>query len=117
MPDRALTDHLERRTLSGGSLARRSKRFDLRKEYGAAWLQDLLKPQVTLLALGLLRYDAFFGKLFAEPSSEAIQARYAMAQWDAPSPTLFPLNLRYRLAVSSAIAPALTRFPKMKFGR
>jgi hypothetical protein len=75
VPDSALTDHLERRTLSGESLVRRSKRFDLRKEPGAAWLQDLLKPQVTLLALGLLRYHAFFGKLFAEPSSEAIQAR------------------------------------------
>src|SRR6266481_1363964 len=35
-----------------------------------------------------------------------------MAQWDAPSPTLFPLILRYSFAVLSAIAPALTRFPR-----
>jgi hypothetical protein len=35
-----------------------------------------------------------------------------MAQWDAPSPTLFPLILRYSFAVLSAIAPALARFPR-----
>jgi hypothetical protein len=40
-----------------------------------------------------------------------------MAQWDAQSPTLYPLILRYSLPVLSAIAPTLTRFPKMKFGR
>ena len=40
-----------------------------------------------------------------------------MAQWDAPPPTLFPLILRYSFAVLSAIAPALTPFSKMKYGR
>jgi hypothetical protein len=35
-----------------------------------------------------------------------------MAQWDAPSTTLFPLILRYGFEVLSAIAPALTRFPR-----
>jgi hypothetical protein len=36
-----------------------------------------------------------------------------MAQWDAPSPTLLPLMLRYSFAVlSSVIAPALTPFPR-----
>jgi hypothetical protein len=53
-----------------------------------------------------------FGKLVAEPSSDAIQARYAMAQCDAPSSTLFPLMLCYSFAVLSAIAPALA-FSKM----
>jgi hypothetical protein len=40
-----------------------------------------------------------------------------MARWDAQSPTLYPLSLRYSFAVLSAVAPLLTRFPKMKFGR
>ena len=40
-----------------------------------------------------------------------------MAQWDAPSPTLFPLILRYSFAVLSAIAPALGCYPKREFGR
>jgi hypothetical protein len=41
-----------------------------------------------------------------------------MAQWDAPSPTLFPLILHYSFAVLFvAIAPALTRFSRMTFGR
>jgi len=40
-----------------------------------------------------------------------------MAQWDASSPTLFALILRYSFAVLSAIAPALIRFSKMPFGR
>jgi hypothetical protein len=41
-----------------------------------------------------------------------------MAQWDAPSPTLLPLILRYSSVVLSAeIAPALTRFSKTNFGR
>jgi hypothetical protein len=40
-----------------------------------------------------------------------------MAQWDAPSPTLYPVTLRYSLAVLSAIVPALTYFPKTKMER
>jgi hypothetical protein len=41
-----------------------------------------------------------------------------MAQWDAPSPTLFPLILHYSFAVLFvAIAPAFDPFSKMKFGR
>jgi hypothetical protein len=41
-----------------------------------------------------------------------------MAQWDAPSPTLFPLILRYSFALLSADhRNRLSPFPKMKFGR
>ena len=40
-----------------------------------------------------------FGEPVAEPSSDAIQARQAMAQWDAPSPMLLPLILRYGFEV------------------
>ena len=51
-------------------------------------------------------------KPVAEPNSDAIQARQSKVQWDAPSPTLFPLILHYSFAVLFvAIAPALARFP------
>ena len=45
----------------------------------------------------------------------AIGVRQTMAQWDAPSPTLLRLILRYGFAVLSvAIAPALSSYPKIK---
>jgi len=37
-----------------------------------------------------------FGKLVAEPSSDAIQARQAMAQWDAPIPDVTPAESTLR---------------------
>ena len=41
-----------------------------------------------------------------------------MAQWDAPSPTLLPLILRYSFAVlSTAVRTRLNPFSKMKLGR
>ncbi|MCU1341981.1 MAG: hypothetical protein JWN92_1404 [Candidatus Acidoferrum typicum] len=41
-----------------------------------------------------------------------------MAQWDTLSPALLALILRYSFAVlSAAIAPTLTPFSKLKFGR
>jgi hypothetical protein len=41
-----------------------------------------------------------------------------MAQWDAPSPTVLPLILRYSFAVLSvADHTCFNPFSKMKFGR
>jgi hypothetical protein len=40
-----------------------------------------------------------------------------MAQWDPPSPALFPLVLRYSFAVLSAIRSRLNPLSKMYFGR
>jgi hypothetical protein len=57
-----------------------------------------------------------FGKPVAEPNSSP--GEVAMAQWDALSPTLLPLILRYGFAV--LLTANRTRFnplSKMKLGR
>ena len=57
-----------------------------------------------------------FGKPVAEPSSSP--GEVAMAQWDAPSPTLLPLILRYSLAMlSTANRTRFNPLYKMKLGR
>jgi len=57
-----------------------------------------------------------FGKPVAEPISSP--GEVAMAQWDALSPTLLPLILRYSLAMlSTANRARLNPFSKMKLGR
>jgi hypothetical protein len=53
----------------------------------------------------------------SKPSSEAIQARQAMAQWDAPSSTLFLLIPRCSLAVVSGHnLTSLEPFSTMNYG-
>jgi hypothetical protein len=57
-----------------------------------------------------------FGKPVAEPSSSP--GEVAMAQWEAPSPTLLPLILRYSFAVLPiANRTRFNAFSKMKLGR
>jgi hypothetical protein len=57
-----------------------------------------------------------FGKPVAEPSSSP--GEVAMAQWDAPSPTLLPLILRYSFVVLSiANRSRFSPFSKMMLGR
>ncbi len=57
-----------------------------------------------------------FGKPVAEPSSSP--GEVAMAQWDAPSPTLLPLILGYSFAVLSiANRTRFSPISKMKLGR
>jgi hypothetical protein len=57
-----------------------------------------------------------FGKPVAESNSSP--GEVAMAQWDAPSPTLLPLILRYGFAVlSTANRTRLNPFSKAKLGR
>jgi hypothetical protein len=58
-----------------------------------------------------------FGRLVAEASSDAIQARQAMAQWDAPIPDVTPANSALRSRSSSVIACRLTPFSEMKLER
>jgi hypothetical protein len=57
---------------------------------------------------------------FGKPVAESISSpgEVAMAQWDAPSPTLLPLILRYSFAVLSiANRTRFYPFSKMKLGR
>lgn len=57
-----------------------------------------------------------FGKPIAEPSSSP--GEVAMAQWEAPSPTLLPLILRYSFVVlSTANRTRFNAFSKMMLGR
>jgi len=57
-----------------------------------------------------------FGKPVAEPISSS--GEVAMAQWDAPSPTLLPLILRYGFAaLCTANRTRFYPFSKMKLGR
>jgi len=58
-----------------------------------------------------------FGKLVAEPSSDAIQARQAMAQWDAPIPDVTPAESTLRFCSSGCDRSRLDPFSKMKCGR
>jgi hypothetical protein len=57
-----------------------------------------------------------FGKPVAEPNSSP--GEVAMAQWDAPSPTLLPLILRYSFAfLPTANGTRFNPLSKMKVGR
>ena len=57
-----------------------------------------------------------FGKPVAEPNSSL--GEVAMAQWDAPSPTLLPLILRRSFALLSLANPTrFNPFSKMTLGR
>jgi len=58
-----------------------------------------------------------FGRLVAEPSSDAIQARQAMVQWYAPSSTLLPPISRDSFAVPFVATTLALTHSKMKFGR
>jgi len=58
-----------------------------------------------------------FGKLDAEPSSDAIQARQAMAQWDAPIPDVSPADSALRFRSSVRDRTHLNPFSEIKYQR
>jgi hypothetical protein len=74
--------------------------------------QHRRKAQLGFVKLEQPRYDS-------KITVCAIQGEvHAMAQWDAPSPTLLPLILRYSFALLSvAHRTCFNPFSKMKFGR